>query len=190
VFRPTRFDLKLGFVHRRTPFFFLLSLLLAGCSKGPDIYAPPAQRQSLTVPGTSGSLGNFVSMTDPAVNAYIVKDVSDTTEGNWRWTYRRPELRFFLTKADHLRFTMDFSFPQRTLRETGPVTLSFFINGKLLDKQKFAESGGQHYEKDVPPEMLHAGAVNNVAIEPDKVWVSKTDGAVLGFILTRAGFSE
>ena len=31
---------------------------------------------------------------------------------------------------------------------------------------------------------------NIVAIEADKVWTSKEDGATLGFILSRAGFVE
>ena len=183
--------LQSGFVQRRTPFLLLLTLGLAGCSSAPDVYAPPVQRRPLTVPATDGSLGYFVAMSDPAANTYIVRDISDTTEGGgWRWTYRRPELRFFLATVEHMNFIMDFSFPERIFRETGPVTLAFFVNGQLLDKAKFEKGGEQHYRHAVPAAMLRAGAANFVAIEPDRVWTSKTDGAVLGFVLARAGFSE
>ena len=170
----------------------LFCVFLAGCSSAPDTYAPPVQRQPLTVPARSGSLGLFVSMSDPFAGAYIVRDVSDTTEsGGWRWAYRRPELRFFVpAAASHLNFTMDFSFPERMFRETGPVTLTISINGRLFDRPHYEKGGQQHYRREVPPGMLEADAENTVTIEPDKVWVSKTDGAALGFILAGAGFSE
>ena len=169
----------------------LFCVFLAGCSSAPDTYAPPVQRQPLTVPARSGSLGLFVSMSDPFAGAYIVRDVSDTTEsGGWRWAYRRPELRFFVPAASHLNFTMDFSFPERMFRETGPVTLTISINGRLFDRPHYEKGGQQHYRREVPPGMLEADAENTVTIEPDKVWVSKTDGAALGFILAGAGFSE
>ena len=176
----------------RTPFFLGFSLLLAGCSSAPDTYAPPVQRQPLTVPAASGSLSYFVSMSDPFASAYIVKDIADTTEsGGWRWTYRRPELRFFVpATAQHLYFTMDFSFPERIFRETGPVTLTFTINGRPFDRSRFEKGGQLHYRKQVPPGLLQPDAENTVVIEPDRVWVSKTDGAALGFILASAGFSE
>jgi hypothetical protein len=169
----------------------VLSVLLAGCSSAPDTYAPPVQRQPLTVPATAGSLSYFVTMSDPFAGAYIVRDVSDTTEsGGWRWTYRHPELRFFVPSVKHLYFSMDFSFPERIFRETGPVTLTFSINGRPFDRARYEKGGQQHYRKEVPPGLLEADAENTVAIEPDKVWVSKADGAVLGFILASAGFSE
>ena len=175
----------------RTPFFLFFALILAGCSSGRDVYAPPVQRRPLTLPATDGSLGYFVSMSDPSANTYIVRDVSDTTEsGGWRWAYRKPELRFFLDSVQHMNFVMDFSFPERIFRETGPVTLAIFINGQPFDRAKFEKGGEQHYRHPVPASLLRAGTANFVRIEPDHVWTSKTDGAALGFILSRAGFSE
>ena len=103
---------------------------------------------------------------------------------------KRPELRFFLDSTERLKFKADLSIADVTLKETGPVTISIFINGHLLDKVKYASAGRRGYEKAVPPAFLLPNAVNLAALEIDKVWVSKTDGAVLGFILTTAGFSE
>jgi hypothetical protein len=85
---------------------------------------------------------------------------------------------------------MDFAIPERTLRETGPVTLTFKVNGQVLGRLRCEQSGEQHYTHDVPRGMLRANAINLVGIDPDPVWVSKADGGRLGFILSRAGFTE
>jgi hypothetical protein len=129
-------------------------------------------------------------MSDPNAEAYILKDVSENVEGgSWRWTYRRPELQFQLP-AGNLIFTMDLMLPLATFRETGPVTLSVLLNGKLLGRRRFDRHGEQKLELPVPPGLARPGAVNNVAIEPDKIWVSKQDGVALGFILRDIGFAE
>jgi hypothetical protein len=85
---------------------------------------------------------------------------------------------------------MDFAIPERTLRDTGPVTLTFTINGQVLDRVRCEKAGEQHYAHEVPSGMLRANAINLVGIDPDPVWVSKADGGRLGFILSRAGFTE
>jgi len=130
-------------------------------------------------------------MSDPDADAYIVKDVSQAAEaGSWRWTRKRPELRFFLEATENLNFKADFSIAEATLRETGPVTISVLINGNLPDTLHCADAGEKHIDKPVPEKFLRAKALNFAALEIDKVWISKTDGAVLGFILTRAGFTQ
>ncbi|HTM48831.1 MAG TPA: hypothetical protein VL285_09135 [Bryobacteraceae bacterium] len=172
-------------------FYILLSIfILAGCVNIPDSYAPPVQRKPLG--GTEPNpIGHFVNMGDLNATAYIVKDVADGVEaGSWRWARKRPELRFFLETTEHLNFKADFSIAESLFKETGPVAISFFVNGNLLDTVKYSEPGEKHFEKPVAAEILHAGTMNFAAMEIDKVWVSKTDGAVLGFILTRAGFTQ
>lgn len=169
----------------------LLSLcLLAGCSNLPDSYAPPIQRKPLS--GAEPSpIGTFANLGEPSADAYIVHDITGYLESSsWRWTRKRPELRFFLDSIDHLKFKADFSVADVTLKDTGPVAISIFINGHLLDKVKCASSGRKEFEKPVPAAFLNPKAVNFAALEIDKVWVSKTDGAVLGFILSSAGFTE
>jgi hypothetical protein len=169
----------------------LLSLcFLAGCANIPDSYAPPGQRKPLS--GAEPSpIGTFVNLGEPIADAYIVHDVAGYVESSsWRWTRKRPELRFFLDGTEHLKFKADLSIADATLKDTGPVTISIFINGHPLDSVKYAAAGRKQFEKPVPAAFLHPKAVNFVALEIDKVWVSKTDGAVLGFILTSAGFTE
>src|SRR6266851_1801626 len=171
-------------------YILFLTCILSGCVNIPDSYAPPVQRKPLG--GTEPNpIGHFVQMGDLNATAYIVKDVAEGAEaGSWRWARKRPELRFFLDNVDNLSFKVDFSIAETLLRETGPVTISVFINGNPLDVLKYSEAGEKHFEKPVPAKSLRAKAMNIAAMEIDKVWGSKSDGAVLGFILTRAGFTQ
>lgn len=163
--------------------------LLAACNRLPEIFPPPAQRVALFVP-KAGSLGHFFSMSDPNADAYLVHDVAPSGPGTWRWVYDHPVLRFALPAVERVNFAMDFAIPERTMRETGPVTLTIRINGAVLDRPVWDKPGEQHYAHAVPPEMLRVNAINLVAIDPTPVWVSKADGGRLGFILSRAGFTE
>jgi hypothetical protein len=162
-------------------------LLLAACSRTPDIYQPPIQRKPLT--GPEARLGSYVNMNELNADAYIVRDISRTTEaGMWRWTFRHPQLRFFLRGIDKLKFVMDMGVSETTFKGTGPVVLTIRINERELDKIRFDQPGDRHFEKPVPAGLLQAGSENFVSFETDKQWISPEDGAVLSFVLTRAGF--
>lgn len=165
------------------------AIFIAGCSDLPD-YAPPPQRQPL--PGqVSEGLSYFLSMSNPNADAYIVRGVATQTEGSgYRWAFAHPLLRFLVPSIDHPKFVMDFGLPASTFHITGSVTLSIAFNGRLFDRPQFDHSGPQHYERDVPPEFLKFGAINLVAIDPDKVYIAPEDGAKLGFPLSRVGFVD
>src|SRR3954469_4752522 len=127
--------------------YILLSIfLLSGCVNIPDSYAPPVQRKPLG--GTEPNpVGPFVNMGELNATAYIVKDVADGAEaGSWRWARKRPELRFFLETNQHLRFKVDFSIAESLFKDTGPVTISFFINGKPFDTVSYPEPGEKHFD--------------------------------------------
>ena len=165
------------------------ALLCAACDRAPESFPPPVQRAALIVPPATG-LGYFCDMRDPNSNAYVVSGIAERTEVPWRWAFEHPVLRFLVPETGHLHFTLDFSLPERTFRETGPVTLTFTINGKLFDRARFDIPGQLHYSHPVAPEFLKPRGENRVAIDPNPVWVSKADGGKLGFILSRAGFAE
>lgn len=128
-------------------------------------------------------------MDDEDAANYIVRDIQSGVEGSgWRWTHEFPEMRFVLDRTRGLKFAMDFSFPEFNFKQTGPVTLSFFVNDKLLDKVRYTTHGDKHYEKPVPPEWLKPGPFTAVRIVVDPLWVAPTDKARLGFVLHGAGF--
>lgn len=85
---------------------------------------------------------------------------------------------------------MDFSVPGATFETTGPTTVTFTINGKVLDKVRYTSFGEKHFEKAVNPSWLEAGEDTIVAAEIDPVWISPQDGTELGIILLQAGFVE
>ncbi|MFB3778873.1 MAG: hypothetical protein ACE141_14740 [Bryobacteraceae bacterium] len=167
-----------------------LALCLAGCVSIPDTYAPPMERKPVTGFGTN-SFGSIVGMGEPGARMHIIKDVSPVVEGgSWRWSGKRPELRFIVTRTENVKLVMDFAVAKATFDATGPVTFSFFVNDQLLDKVRYDAPGDKHYEKPVPPEWLRTDQMSTIAVEIDKVQVSPLDGAALGFILSRVGFAE
>lgn len=176
-------------VNARPLLCFGAILVLAACSgKAPELYAPPIDRKPLQGFGAE-LIGHYVNMKDANAEAYFVSGISQTLEGGlWRWTYPNPELRFFLETAEGWKFAMDFGVSATAFPETGPITLSYSVNKHFLDRITYDHAGPQHFEKAVPASSLLARAVNIVSIEQDKFWVSKVDGARLGFTLIRAGF--
>ncbi len=157
-----------------------------GCGRLPETFAPPAQREPLTVPPPS-PFGAFVAMSDPQSSAYVVRGFASASEGAWRWAYDHPALRFWLADMPRVRFEMDLAIPPVVYRSTGPVTLTLNLNGKFFDRVRY--EGGQHnYSKEVPPELVKTNAINIIEIEPDKSYV--TEGIKHAFVLVRAGFVE
>jgi len=185
VARPVA--LKSGVVPRS---LILLSIVVfTACNRLPESYPPPPQRAPLT--STTSELSYFVSLSDSNADTYLVRDFAPAAgAGPTRWAFDHPVLRFFVPAQPRLQFTMDFALPERAYRDTGPVTLTFRINGELLDRHRFDAAGEQHYVHEVPTAMLRANAVNLVAIDPEPVCISKSDGTHIGFVLARAGFTD
>ncbi len=163
-------------------------LLLAGCVDIPSTYQPPIERRPVTGAG-SGALGSAVEMNNPGAAAYIVKDISPTVEnGAWRWAYKRPELRFALARVKDVRLVVDLAVPTETFNATGPVTISFSVNGRLLEAVRYDQPGNKRFEKPVPAGWLRQDAMTVVTLEIDKLYKPPAWGAELGFTLSRVGF--
>lgn len=166
----------------------LLILALWACVPAPESFPPPFQRTPLSGPEPR-AVGPFLNMNDPNSEAHFVRDISPGLEGTgWRWTFARPELRFWLDSTRRQKFVIDFGLPPATFQQTGPVTLSFFINGKLLAAVRYSRSGDYHFEKAVPAAWLTTEAETLVAILADKPYIAPADGVRLSFTLFRTGF--
>lgn len=163
-------------------------LLVAACRTEPEAYPPPMQRSEPSV--AARTYRHFVAMNDPDAPRYFLRDISPALEnGLWRWSGQRPTFRFVLRQVEGLRFTMDFSIAGAILQETGPQTVSVFVNGRLLGRARYSEHGEQRFEKPVDPAWVKPGEDTIVTAEIDPVWVSP-DGTRLGVILIRAGFVD
>jgi len=149
---------------------------------------PPEQRAPLEE-FRPYSATRVVQMADPDAFTFIVQDIAGL-EGNWRWTGKRPTVRLRPRAKEGLHYVIDFSLPDVTFKDTGPVTMSFFVGDHLLGSERYITSGAKHFEKPVPADWVTPAQDVLVSAEIDKVWVSKTDGATLGFILTSIGLAQ
>ncbi len=133
----------------------------------------------------------MITMSDPVVDDYIVKDISDTLEAKtWRWCYDRPELRFQLKQVQGQKLEVHFSVADATFKTTGPVTINFFVSNKSVGTMKVTQPGDQVFSKAVPADLLRTDDFMNVAIEARPCWTSSSDSRHLTIILTQVGFVD
>jgi hypothetical protein len=163
--------------------------LLCGCGNLPEPYAPPAQRPFFEA---STEAARILNMADADAGRHFVQDIDAELQGNtWRWTGKRPTIRLRPNSNQNLMYSIDFAIAGSTLQQTGPVTLSFFVNDHLLDRVRYATPGSRRFQKPVPTEWLEPDENATLAAEIDKVWTSPPPGgARLGFILVSLGFEQ
>ena len=164
----------------------VLALLPAACDRPPESYPPPGQRgPAAAAEGADAKM--FVAMNDPYAESYIVKDVRGLEAGEWRWTGPEPTLHFVLETAENLLFRMEFSIAGATFKTTGPVTITFRVNGHELATEQYDSFGRKQFEKPVPAEWIEAGGDTIVSATIEPPWISPNN-TKLGVILSRAGF--
>ena len=131
-------------------------------------------------------------MADSDAETHFVQDISPSLEANtWRWTGKRPTIQLSPVSNQNLYYIIDFVVAGTTFEQTGPVTLSFFVDDRLLDRVRFIAPGRQKIERPVPAEWVEPDANVLVAAEIDKVWTPPQSAAKpLGFILVALGLER
>lgn len=133
----------------------------------------------------------LVEMSSPDAQWHILKDVYPGAPGDlWRWTEQEPTLKILAVKTDQLKLSVDFALWSTAFQQTGPVELSFFVNGKLLDKVRYTSQGNKHFEKPIPPDWLATDVESTVSVHIDKLYTAPQDGKKFGFILSSIGFVQ
>ena len=163
--------------------------LLCGCGNFPEPYAPPAQRPFFEAPTETVRILN---MADADAERHFVRDIAAALQGNtWRWTGKRPTIRLRLASNQKLTYSIDFAIAGSTFEQTGPVTLSFFVNDHLLDRVRYPTPGRRRFQKPVPAEWLEPDENVTLAAEIDKLWTPPPPGGTrLGFILVSLGLER
>jgi len=131
-------------------------------------------------------------MADLDAEAHFVQDIDETLQaGTWRWTGKRPTIRLRPGSNQALAYSIDFAIAGSTLAQTGPVTLSFFVNDHLLDRVRYVTPDRRRFEKPIPAEWLAPGKSATLAAEIDKLWnPPQPGGKPLGFILIALGLEH
>jgi len=164
-------------------------LVQSACQNMPDAFAPPVQRQPLEEFRPYGSSA-IVNMSDEDAKTHFVQDLTSLEAGTWRWTGQKPTVRLRLLRPENVHYTIDFAIADTTLLATGPVTVSFLVNDRVLDRARYDHAGNQHFEKPVPAGWITAGQDFTAGAEIDKVWISPQNGIKLGMILVRIGLTQ
>ena len=159
------------------------------CQNVPGPYAPPVQRQPLE-DFRAYRMSAIVDMSSEDATIHFVQDITSIKTTSWRWTEKRPTVRVRIGTAENLRYTIDFAIAEATLRTTGPVTVSFLVNDRVLDQVRYSQSGTLHFEKPIPAGWVIAGEDVTVGAEVDKVWTPPEPGPNLGLILLRMGITQ
>lgn len=158
-------------------------LLLAGCAPTPDSYEIPPQHAPVFQPP---AVGDFVRAEDPKADSYFLSGIKSLEGPDWRWTSAEPELRFQVSEPGPKVFRFEFTVHERTLPDTGPLEIEFYLNGHLLGRERYAEPKRYHFEKPCPPEWLQLGE-NRVLVKVLNPWKASDPGVFLGFLFHAAG---
>jgi len=165
------------------------ALFLSSCQNMPGPFAPPVQRQPLG-DFRPYRISAIVDMADEDAPNHFVEDITSLDATTWRWTGKRPVVRVRPRSTENLRYTIDFAIAETTLPVTGPVTVSFLVNDRVLDKVRYTRAGLQHFEKAIPQGWIASGQDVTVGAEVDKLWVPPDAGPKLGMILVRIGLTQ
>jgi hypothetical protein len=164
-------------------------LCLAACDRLPESYSPPEQRHPVEGfdPGPDAMMAD---MSSPDADLHIVKDIYGASNAPWRWTAQDPTVRLLPLSTENLKLTDDFAIWDDSFKITGPLEISFLVNGRLLDKVRYTTAGVKHFEKPVPTDWLSADDEATVAMLVDKLYIAPNDHKKFGVILTRMGFKQ
>ena len=155
------------------------------CTRTPESYPVPEQHQPFRA---SMSDPEYVVAGARDASQFFVRDIR-MDEGLWRWTGAEPELEFTLSDRSDRKLVYEFVINDATFKYTGPVTISFFVNSRLLERKRYDSPGDKKLEKDVPGEWLQGTANTRVLARVENTWRSP-DGVIFGILLKRAGFVE
>jgi hypothetical protein len=160
-------------------------LTLTGCVGIVEYYAPPAQRKPLHTE-IFKPLKTSIAMNDPDVIRHLDRGIGSELHGGvWRWTEKIAVLRLgALETAGPATLRLQLTTPELTMKDTGPVTVRFALNGSEVASRTFDKPGEHTIE--LPVKAVATKVDNELLMEIDKMWRSPVDGKEYGFILVSA----
>lgn len=136
------------------------------------------------------AFGEALTVGHPGAGQYFVKGVLvGDPKADGYWTLDEPELKFQLASPAHHIFTAHFFLPEETMKQTGPLIVDFYINGKFLDRARYTHAGELFYEHDVPQNWLKTDSLTLVKIHVINPYIAPLDKRKLGVLLRSAAFN-
>src|SRR5215469_13955051 len=108
----------------------LLGLTLSACT----LADYPIPEQSPSFENFKVRATRVVDFSRPSADSHIVRDILTSPDLTWRWTLQRPAVKVKIGYHHDLKFVTDFTLPSATFKDTGPVTIAFTVNEKILDR--------------------------------------------------------
>jgi len=155
---------------------------LTGCQNIPAPYAPPEQEPRFDDPA---HWQRVIHMDDVDAPDHFFRDIASHLDGAWRWGAKRPAVRIRALTSENLKYVVDLAVPEGTFRTTGPVNITFLVNGRALDRVRYDTPGEHTFEKSVPDGWIRTGEDTVLSAEIDKIFM---DGNTpRGFIVVSMG---
>jgi hypothetical protein len=157
---------------------------------GTILAAAGADDKRPCLPDTS-KLGPWVELHGPTQGEHLLHDFATPSGGDEHvWTYERPVLVFAVPKRSGVKFKMEFQLAGATLKETGPVAITFWLNGTPLVTKTYDAAGMYDMEQDVPSKLLRDDSIAIVETTQNKYYFAEGDGQRLSYLFHAAGFVE
>lgn len=105
----------------------------------------------------------------------------------WRWTRRRAEFRFWPVADSSGTLEAIFSIVDVTLRQTGPVVVTFDAGGHRLASHHYERAGDYSLSVPLAVDEGQFDKPINVSLTVEPPWISPSDGVDRGLILKSIG---
>jgi hypothetical protein len=162
-----------------------IAVLISACISTPESYPVPPQHRPFRPQVLTST--EFVGVGASDMSQFIVRDIQAADPGVWRWTGAEPELQFILQSTSDRTLIYEFVVHETTFKDTGPVTITFLVNQRVLAREHYDKPGEKKLEQPVPEDWLQIGKPVRVAARVENCWRAP-DGAILGILFKRAGF--
>jgi hypothetical protein len=134
-------------------------------------------------------IGPSVEIHGQSQEKHLLHDIDSPAAGEeWVWAFERPALVFSVSQRPGVTFRMELEIANATLPETGPVQMTFWLNGRPLAKRRYDSPGKYLLEQEVPQELLRKDGVAIIETTQDKYYLAKGDGRRLSYLFHAAGF--
>ena len=130
-------------------------------------------------------------MTEARTDQFIVAGIPlGLGAGARRWTTESSAVRCKLPTGGPWNIAMDFIVTGITLQKTGPITITFTVDGKEVQSLRCDHPGERQFRAPLPANLAAAGKELVLQASIDKPYIAPEDGSKLGVLVSAMGFVQ